>query len=130
MKQHITVEQLGELSDEEKDKLRIFGLEHCITQGSIWACWAYRELYPNKKPEYNMWIEIGDVTYEYGYDPNYYVENYPLLSIGQMIEFLVEYDIKTTGSSLYLLEGFSATYGSLDGVELCDDLWEAVKAVL
>lgn len=98
MKQHITLEQLNELSPEAKEKLNQWG--------------DSKGLFPHfvdEPPDIVLARCIG---------------------IGIMIEFLIENDIKESGSSLYFLDEYSATYGDLSEVLLCDELWEAVKEVL
>ena len=104
MKQYITVEQLNELDKDKKDKL--------------------------------MGI-IDDIEYVNVRKQNHYVamvfwhedKNY-LLSIGQMIEFLGEHDLLRDHSNpLYGVDKFQSVEW-MDGEELADSLWEAVKEVL
>lgn len=99
MKQYITLEQLNELSDKGKERLQEYFYER-YPMGTDREC-----------------EEINDI------DDGYL----PLLSIGQMIEFLGENNA---------LEGEDITAQLLlpidwrDYHKLCDALWEAVKEVL
>jgi hypothetical protein len=101
MKQHITPDQLNELSEKGKRRL---------------IQW------------YNL-KKIDDLKNKTGDAPKT-----PLLSIGQMIEFLEE----TTKYQLHILRRTvdwkiihgKQQYGKVLGGELCDALWEAVKEVL
>jgi hypothetical protein len=118
MKQRITVEQLNELTDEQKERLRVW--------------W---------KPQIGDWIidteEMegpiedlnkggGDPIYSYG--GKWITEKskcLPLLSIGQMIELTESTNIiKYNGG--WALEEDAISFHD----ELCDALWEAVKQVL
>lgn len=105
MKQHIAVDQLNELSQKQRLALRKYMLKD----------WARPMV--NKKGE-SIHAEIPTEDY--------------LLSIGQMIEFLVEKtnhkfdDILYEGTNWAVYYG----YGSTKRIELCDALWEAVKKVL
>jgi hypothetical protein len=126
MKQHITEKQLNELSKEAKEGL------------SLW--WDKRT---------NVSIEDEQSTCKITYYPDF-LKRTPLLSIGQMIEFLDEH--RKTILYITKLEcghnNFVWSTGSFScignhtqdkkeskrlhdaGVELCDSLWEAVKEVL
>ncbi len=101
MKQHITPNQLNELSDKGKKALSKF------VKNKSW-----------------------DVEYS---DPTFTVVKLPLLSIGQMIEYLGEVEKFITVDNHY---GWVVTQGEDEIVtgmridELCDALWEAVKEVL
>ena len=131
MKQHITEEQLNELSDKAKERL-----------GEWWKL-----QYQNHK------LSEGDpILYlkTWGRTPDYfYVDRVrpkhtlPLLSIGEMIEFLDENykDIRINHDKN--IEGFAWQFCHYyqdirergyryhnRKPELCDALWEAVKEVL
>lgn len=98
MKQHITIEQLNELSLKGKRKL-------------------FERMLRTKNFEANLlWVES------------------PLLTIGQMIEFLSDkHDNFTIGkiSSWYIdLDISDGSHDVYDVMELCDALWEAVKEEL
>ena len=93
MKQHITTDQLNELSDEAKKKLFKYG----VKISHICLAVADDEFYENSVP-YEKWL--------------------PLLSIGQMIEFLGD-----KGGAKWIKI-------HLDDVGPCNALWEAVKEVL
>lgn len=137
MKQHITPDQLNELSDKGKEKLREWWKpvegDQCIDpyeqiQTTVWCC--------------EDDVEEGSL---------------PLLSIGQMIEFLDESewiesihapqhgelnkgDLKHKDDDTYWEERdmsnpynwqvYTTTVGSWNTKELCDALWEAVKEVI
>jgi len=149
MKQHITVEQLNELSNEAKEKLQTWWLPQrgdrfYITSpddlknvdymwGGISDDNIYIAHHIQKQKDGSLWVwdEVSE-TLEYGCGAN--INNTaPLLSIGQMIEFLVENNqLKTmevhnnfiTRVSIYK----NGNYFNAD--EPCDALWEAVKGIL
>lgn len=127
MKQHITIEQLNELSEKGKERLKKW--------------WNPKE---------------GDWIYPFNSQTNAYEETelclsspaamfwdmilikaLPLLSIGQMIEFFderitgdldLQIWINSVGSSVWTGIGKQEKkYGGGEGIELCDSLWEAVK---
>lgn len=101
MKQHITEEQLNELSEKGKERLRKW-----------WKPKEY-DLYMNEEGEVSsVWCCEDDVT----------STDMPLLSIGQMIEFLNEY------GEIYLGTVKIITWEPTQ--ELFDVLWQSVKEVL
>lgn len=93
MKQNITKDQLNELSEKGKEKIRGWQME----------------------PYKGTWYE-GELS--------------PLLSIGQMIEFLGDFCIDVDLSNGKLNGTGYITEAREDGMELCDALWEACKEVL
>lgn len=106
MKQNITIEQLKELSRDGNQKLL------------KWWKWSKNDLcYFTDTQHVGMWSgspQGGTV--------------YPLLSIGQMIEFL--FDHLEQPKRLYFND---MQHLGLDDVpldNLCDALWEAVKEIL
>src|SRR5690348_12102203 len=112
MKQHITVKQLNELSDNSKDKLRksikIFPGDFYL--GNYW----------DKKTEY---IHDNNET-----PPD--KSSLPIPSIGQMIKFLDEEYNKNNRFSLSIERtnnGWCLWESDNFTGELCDALWEAVK---
>jgi hypothetical protein len=155
MKQHITVEQLNELSDKEKKKLQKWWTPY---YGNEVAC------------EKRTWIGINGIHGHKNYLPSILLANaicncqqnlrenkkdhFPLLSIGQMIEFLENKfgkgmgiygypanhspKVPNGGYAIKIIpeENDVGIFGSRDGYlsegqeELCDALWEAVKEVL
>lgn len=132
MKQHITIEQLNELSEEGKDTLRNWWLTE---NGNVFVFFS-RDL--------NKWYE-GVIDEEHWEKEVHYPSGkrekaYPLLSIGQMIEFLREKSmgdldlqiwINSAGSSVWL--GIGKQENKLAGgedMEIRDALWEAVKEIL
>lgn len=92
MKQHITSEQLQELSNSQKISLRRWVLAR----------------FPESRGELMTWINVKPPL--------------PLLSIGQMIEFLGDDYIK----AICWLDGSDNAKAS----EVCDFLWNAVKDML
>lgn len=96
MKQHITVEQLNELSEKGRVALRRWTLAR----------------FPETRGVYVEWVRTSPPL--------------PLLSIGQMIEFLDQYilDEILSPNQVGECEGF------IKKEKLCDTLWEAVKEVL
>lgn len=118
MKQHITVKQLEELSKREKEKLRKWWVDH-IQEGDL-----YIDLDDVTMPEMIRCCE-HELEYE---------SEMPLLSIGQMIEFLDErndFDEIIKDKDRWEFHTTMKPTGKcfLDK-ELCDALWEAVKEVL
>lgn len=124
MKQHITIEQLNELSEKGKENLR--------------AWWK-----PQQGDKCVKWLGSGSIEEEViigGSDQNYEEVSElnngltPLLSIGQMIEFLEETTDKTYGERWWYKIFFGGYGGEVglkeEDVELCDALWEVVKEVL
>ena len=112
MKQNISAEQLNELSNGGGEKLR------------KWWKPRWGDLYKSKYGEHVIEVE-GQGNPALSGTEDDYGDDLPLLSIGQMIEFL--------GDDWYF-EVFTANdigdvLKSYDG-ELCDSLWEAVKEVL
>lgn len=109
MRQHITVNQLNELSEKGKYKLNLF------TKG--------------KYKEYDKWISIP-----YNSSDKVNFIGLPVLSIGQLIEFLD----KHLSRRIVIEEIPDNWVFDLIGIppqkfvepELCDALWKAVKEVL
>ena len=150
MKQHITTNQLSELSDQSKDKLR--------------------KWWKPKEGDYIKYVNSDSTTIVYAWYPEFEAitceldieessahkdkkDFYPLLSIGQMIEFIHDHtktyeDCVKFGAiaELYIrrefkknddgtdftILGWSAPIirGSHFSSELVDALWEAVKQIL
>ena len=98
MKQNITTSQLNELSDKGKGKL---------------LKWSYQKKYYRKNARDAMSAEATTLS-----------DRLPLLSIGQMIEFLGEHKYKD-GDSFY---GWKLDLKTSEYI--CDALWEACKEVL
>lgn len=146
MKQKITLEQLNELSEKGREKLKEWVLK--------------KKYHENQK---GIWIETNEIITTKGIKHkkviNKFYYPYPLLSIGQMIEFLDENDsfyALNAGQKLNIEynkgdkkhindEKFWAerdmsnpynwqcemdSVGSYDAREPVDALWEAVKEVL
>ena len=111
MKQHITIEQLNELSNEGKEKLRKWCDKKDYIKADIMA------LATNKPMPL------------------------PLLNIGQMIEFLQGnlINIETIEQAgevgecpplKFMITSSIDSFDDQESLELCDALWEAVKEVL
>ena len=122
MKQHITVEQFKELDIEQKEKIKkIMNLKE-RDDILLWC---------NGKEKYSgeVWCWEG--------------EKFPLLSIGQMIEFLMKNTngrVKDLEDKVDKVAGWVSkfAFGKTDSPviiawkeeELCDALWKSVKEVL
>ncbi len=135
-KQHITTEQLNELSDKGKEKLRkwwnpqdgdLFTDSNWCSEliwknersdDSFYSCDKKNKIMRDK----NQLFEENEGNPEDNQDTVYDV--YPLLSIGQMIEFLGE------GYFNVLCDGNSEVEWICPTKELCDVLWQAVKTIL
>lgn len=138
MKQHITIEQLNELSKNGQEKLKEWWkpqLDHIV---------AYKN-YDQGVPLYL--VVDNDMRSGWSFDQAMEgVIVLPLLSIGQMIEFLDEHNhfspkgnivgiVKEyVGSDEYWwglkYEAYNDKMVMNSDKELCDALWEAVKEVL
>lgn len=120
MKQHIALDQLEELTTIQRGKL---------------VEW-FNERYSGKDcSEILSCVETRCSCSTGHYSQLEYWMNAPLLSIGQMIEFLDE-DWKTDwsilfGKNIYMVGKQLKDYPTYKkSEELCDALWEAVKEVL
>jgi hypothetical protein len=130
MKQRITIEQLKDLTEEQKQKLREWwkpepGDKAVIAEGTLNA--GKEVLICSYDEEY----DIAGWECEGGWG-SYGKDNLePLLSIGQMIELLNYYDcdieIQSAGATWYVMVG---GHINTDNDKLTDALWQAVKEVL
>lgn len=130
MKQRITAEDLQQLTDAQKQKLREWWKpemgDMCIN-GNIIILFKHGCSYFGVNIAWNN-------DYNYNYPSLEMVKKYclPLLSIGQMIELLLERygnsqcDICCQNTLSYVNNGNSLMHNR----ELCDALWEAVKQIL
>lgn len=143
MKQHITVKQLNELSDNGKEKLR----KWWKPKKGDWACHRFVHITENHfgdrtyRPDVNKWEtlvfrETPTKNRDFVFDKEY--EALPVLSIGQMIEFLGEDDMeilyiephdKYSLKCVFDGQNWEKEYFGRN-FSLCDLLWEAVKEVL
>ena len=124
MKQTITVKQLQELTEEQKERLR---------------SWWEPELYQSMVNRYGVKFYLESLDEGYLRE----IRNcLPLLSVGQCIELLEEKDPGSwsiccsksggwyiTSSNLYAPKYYIAD-GGKDFEEIIDALWQAVKEVL
>lgn len=125
MKQHITIDQLNELSEQGKEKLR----EWWKPQVGHMVLWDHLSGPLTRNGEC-MWDDLTKDDFE--------KDDYlPLLSIGQMIEFLNENSMRITRQDHEGAECWYIEHSKFDNnkiwmfiPELCDALWEAVKQVL
>ncbi len=139
MKQHIICEQLNELSDDQKEKLHDWWIQHQDV-GSVYKIYHPTDL-DNEKPSVSMitldhencptiiFDDRGYPKLDFPQHENW--ECLPLLSIGQMIEFLSE-NAKNKDSWLFpLVEEVQIDYPvAIKAEYVCDALWEAVKEEL
>lgn len=123
MKQHITPDQLNELTPEAKEKLREWWEPE---EGDSFAR-EFKDGEMQTETVYHSWIG--------SYEDNKPDQScFPLLSIGQMIEFLADNSNGYYEHS-YIDDNFNKQV-SIGNVavgwrnDLCDDLWQAVKEVL
>ena len=116
MKQFITIDQLKELSDQAKQRL---------------GEWIHRN--PSFVP---LDLPLKDQSYQVIWTepktPNNKTYWLPLLSIGQMIEFLDEHNRGYESMNIIpLINDIKKDYIDVKPVDdWCDSLWEAVKEVL
>ena len=116
MKQNITIEQLNELSEKGKKKLRKW--------------W--------KPKEGDLFLDtIGEGQVVWCCEDDVEEGSLPLLSIGQMIEFLDEhllegnYQIQRNGErNSWRLNSDDIEFDEEGKSELCDMSWQAVKEIL
>lgn len=127
MKQHITVNQLDELSERGKERLRKWWKPK---EGDQFV--RYFKL-DNSNRQETYYISWND-GYEDNINDN---DSLPLLSIGQMIEFLEEHSKEGWENVIGIWEnviGIDEYDVCLDyrnsNQEFCDALWEAIKEVL
>lgn len=127
MKQHITVDQLTELSDKGKARLR----ESWQPQNGdkVW----YDD--QTKSGYVGFLTDNGEGYWNDMSDPDWNKNDFmPLLSIGQMIEFLDEKQPYQYGIHRRIVDWkvvvHDRQYGKVMGEELCDSLWQAVKQIL
>ena len=130
MKQHITVEQLMELTEEQQQRLRELWKREF---GDVFYITDYKD---NKEVQMQVMDRVWQLIVK-----DYRKEFLPLLSIGQMIELLdnktnelrkkdypTEQDDKTDNDIAITLSDIYKTLR--EGNDLCDVLWQAVKQVL
>lgn len=122
MKQNITVDDLNQLSEKGKKSLR-----------NWWKPQEGDLCYRPDQPRRSIWLNPdGDIKGV----KDFFLPIYPLLSIGQMIEFLgkrwIEYIryVYDPKNELYKLEDSFDDIYIPNYEKLCDELWEAVKEVL
>ena len=125
MKQHITIEQLNELSANGKEKLREWWkpkIGDIHTEGTV------TEIVDDDNGFYLCYGFDGD-GFRYKKE-----EIFPLLSIGQMIEYLFDEGLSYAPVMFPCTDGKNKLYTvgkqNNEPKELCDALWEAVKEVL
>lgn len=129
MKQHIAIEQLTELSPGARNKLKDWWTPQ---DGDLVVYWGgrWKKFYGPQVVELHH--DCG--SYECcGYDFEKDKNSYPLLSIGQMIEFLADSDYLlniTQGQLSHQYYVWDRRREKGDQAELCDALWQAVKQVL
>jgi len=133
MKQHINKEQLAELSLGGQNKLHSWFIENQQV-GEVYKLFHPTDL-DNEKPSVSMMCTDFENCPTIILNENYYPEleypqheNWeclPLLSIGQMIEFLEDSGHWTHNKSMVSL---NLREDSITNI--CNNLWEAVKEVL
>jgi len=112
MKQHITLEQLNELREKQKEKLIKW---YKIQPEQLWTL---KENLPNSSYYWSGFRILEEMKHN--------EDMLPVFSIGQMIEFL-EPHLKMTIEHEVDMWFVDDYYNER---ELCDALWEAVKEVL
>jgi hypothetical protein len=127
MKQHITIDQLNELSDKGKERLREWWRP--VAGDCVYEISFDMVDFTTEDCE-GMWPQLSIILSDKQ-------RHLPLLSIGQMIEFLVgtygkRVDMDqvkdcSRDTSEWIVE---AKHMSYHAEELCDALWESVKEIL
>ena len=120
MKQHITIKQLNELTTEEKNYLRKWWKPK---KGDKFYSNNYSNVYGGL-----FYGELSSPIIAESYEPDkvYFAggegegreKDLPLLSIGQMIEFIGDEYINVLYSSEFI---------TTQATKVCDELWEMVK---
>ncbi len=118
MKQYITVKQLNELSEKGKERLKKWVISHSYNIGGFKHCEG-------------QWIEVKGI--KKGIEE--FKWPFPLLSIGQMIEFLDEQNDGEYFDAMWANDknntrGHYRSFSWEYKEELCDCLWQAVKEIL
>lgn len=145
MKQHITPQQLNELSKKGKRKLFKWWRENDKEENEDTVLVYYK----TKEHEGKVGLHYHQALEHIYFEDDTY-NSLPLLSIGQMIEFLTTEEngerklhytkepLRRTSNgksidingSWWWTNQYQSTRFSLSYTELCDALWEAVKEVL
>lgn len=115
MKRRITIDQLNELTDEQKKKLN--------------------EWYKPQEGDFIALKTCGRqewTIYTKDFDLSFCKEDLPLLDIGQMIEFLdtLQLDIYKTLGGTWSVNNLNGETFECGHVDLVDALWKAVKQLL
>ncbi len=131
MKQNVTKEQLEGLTAKGKKSLREWWNPK---EGDKFLDYD-GEVFYGQSNGFEDETYLPDKVYFKGTAGEGKETDLPLLSIGQMIEFLDERGSSKFDLGYAMASGISESYGSLtydeiDVSELCDDLWEAVRKVL
>jgi len=143
MKQRITVEQLKELTDEQRERLRDWwkpdiGDKYVIFHKRSHRCcfvtgYGITGILKDRVQEHRLKLEYAGVWY---YKGTWHAKRlcFPLLNIGQCIEILLDLDgLKYVYDRYGLLNNKYVYLGWEEwdeGTELIDALWEAVKEIL
>ena len=122
MKQHITVEQLNELSEKGNEIFRKWGKPEV----GDWFLPGSKNWPPNKE----TLIEDlgGTIGFNVSYSKNGKNTACILLSIGQMIKFLVDHKWIKSDVEIFTVGELDPAFEWKDN--LCDTLWEEVKVIL
>ena len=125
MKQHINQEDLNQLNQKGKDRLREWW-EPKKEVGNIFVDKVWNKPYLEKesKVECDQW-HCSYCEGDSGESTKYAL---PLLSIGQMIEFLDEKKGYIQGSRHLVIPTIASD--EIDPNTFCDFLWEEIKEVL
>lgn len=112
MKQHITKEQLEELSESGKDRLR----EWWVPLRGDWVAEGSKEFVLTALEDEGYYV-IEDESFRHAIEKK---DMLPLLSIGQMIQFLNREYVE-----FYMLDedNFPDNYEELQGKPPCIDCW-------
>lgn len=147
MKQHISIDQFKELSEVNQDRVRFWWTP--VWGDSIWFhddVQGDRECIYYNDDEYEMSEGKKHKHPEYTGGDDKFHQCFPLLSIGQIIQFLYEekslYNYHTIDQCMEIPgeEGWhvvlnedmkegATTAPTFESIELCDALWDALKDV-
>ncbi|MEC0372423.1 hypothetical protein [Paenibacillus chibensis] len=139
MKQRITIENLNELTTEEKEKLRMWWRLRC-TPG-LFDLYAVKVMHDGIIRYEGPFVKSGHRDFN---EDVHQGEALPLLSIGQMMElvqdnlengFVIEYNQEKTSYRLHwtipkILLPDKLLSDDMQPPDICDALWLATKTVL
>jgi hypothetical protein len=115
MKQYITISDINQLTDSQKENLH-----------NLWKPKFYNLVATIKDFEDEIMIDVQGTQYCNVLKSDLHAITLPLLSIGQMIEILKEREFNYSFGDYFI--DYNWSYSHVD--ELCDSLWEDMREIL